>query len=186
MPEQQLLITLDDLIAEITSSGVSQADACRQLRRELENFQIIVIDPHRAPWAADQVLQWQVKLLESLANWRPGSRPPQMLFGVADYLSHLRYCRIVIPKAPARPGAGRPEQHDWEDAEMYALQVFRQKGDPEKKEDRVEGWKSQTDLAKVVLEYMEKRAAQQNIRPPELNTVRNKIPDWLRKFRALN
>jgi hypothetical protein len=187
MSEQPLFVTLDDLIASLVATGISQREAALQIKRELENALIFVLDPHRDPWSAEQVLRWQVQFLQSLADWKPGARLPSMQVGTADYLSHLRYCRIELKKGTARAGAGRPEQSDWEDAEMFAMELLRAKGDPANKLNQMKGWRSNTDLAKAVLEYLEKRAGKENTKAPELNTVRNRVPGWIKKYRtALN
>jgi hypothetical protein len=185
MSEQSLFVSLEDLISALTSRGISQRDAALQIKRELENDDIFVFDPHSNPWAAEEVLKWQVKILQSLADWKPGARHPQMQIGTAEYVSHLRYCRIE-QKGPARVGAGKREQFDWGDAEMFAMNLFKTKGDPTNSLDQVKGWRSKSDVAKKVLDYLEKRARKENSSAPDLNTVRNKVPDWLKKFRALN
>jgi hypothetical protein len=182
---EPLFVSLEDLVGALMARGASQRDAALQIKRELECGFIIVIDPHRNPWPAEQILQWESKILQSLADWKPGARPPAMLFGTADYVSHLRYCRIE-QKNQARAGAGRRPQFDWEDAEMYAMELFRQKGDPTKLENQIEGWRSNTDVANTVLNYLQKLADRNGGKAPDFNTVRNKVPDWLKKFRALN
>jgi hypothetical protein len=181
---QPLFVSLEDFITALTARGVSQRDAALQIKYELENNQIIVIDPHSNPWSAGEVLQWQSKILQRLADWKPGTRFPAMLVGTADYLSHLRYCRIE--QSQARAGAGRPKESDWGDAEMFAMGLFKTKGDPKNPLHQVEGWRSNSDVAKAVLDYLEKLAAKGGDKAPDFNTVRNKVPGWLKKFRALN
>jgi hypothetical protein len=182
---EPLILSLEDLVQALIAGGMSQREALLQIKRELENEMIVVIDPHRDPCSKQQVLKWQCDLLQSLANWRPGARPPAMLIGAPEYLSHLRYVRIE-QKAPTRSNAGSPPQFDWEDAEMFVMKLLQEKGDPKKPENQGQAWRTNTDIAKAVLDYLQKRAKVTREKVPDFNTVRNKVPGWLQKFRALN
>jgi hypothetical protein len=80
----------------------------------------------------------------------------------------------VKPPAPHAEPGGRPEEHDWEEARLYALKLLSERGDPTNEADQVKGWKSKTDLAKAVLNHLKT--------DPDLSTVRGKVPEWLAEF----
>lgn len=75
--------------------------------------------------------------------------------------------------SPNKPG-GRPNEHDWEEAGLFALKLLSERGDPTIERNQVEGWKSKTDLANAVLEHLKSS--------PDLSTVRRKVPVWLAEF----
>jgi hypothetical protein len=185
MSEQPLFRSLDDLISELTSRGSPHREAVLQVKRELENGDLIVLDPHRDPWSEAQVLLWVEQVLQNFANWKPGARLPSMQQGVPDYVSRLRFCRVK-QKGSARAGAGRREQFDWDDAEQCAIVLLNERGDPTDSLNQLDGWRSKTDLAKAVLDYLEKRAEKTGDAVPSLNRVRTKVPEWLKRFHALN
>jgi hypothetical protein len=47
---KETLRTLGDLLAEAAKACGSERDAAIGLIRELENGEIVVIDPHKTPW----------------------------------------------------------------------------------------------------------------------------------------
>lgn len=69
---------------------------------------------------------------------------------------------------------GRPEEHDWEEARLYALKLLSDRGDPTIELNKVSGWKSKADLAKAVLEHLKSN--------PDIKTVLKKVPGWLTEF----
>jgi hypothetical protein len=183
MSERLTRRTLDDLLAEATKACGSHRDAAFGLIREIENGEIVVIDLHTLPYTKRDVLRWIVSLLEGLANWKQGAPLPSFPYGVAEYLKHLRFSRIEL-KGPARAGAGRPEEYDWEDAKLKFLQLIEERGDPEDPAERGKGWRSMTDVSKAILEYMEKRAEKTGTQAPDLSTIRRRVSPWLTEWRA--
>jgi hypothetical protein len=183
MSKETTARTLDDLLAEATKASGSQRDAALGLIREIENGEIACFDPHETPLGETQVLRWIVTFLESLANWKPGARPPSLLFGVPEYLRHLRFSRIKL-KGRARSGAGRPDEYDWEDAKLYFLHLVKERGDPEDPAEQDKGWRSKTDVSKTILGYMEKRAEKAGTGAPDLSTIRRRVSPWLTEWRA--
>jgi hypothetical protein len=108
-----------------------------------------------------------------------------LLFGVPEYLRHLRFSQIEL-KSSARAGAGRPAQYDWEDAKLYFLNLLKERGDPEDPAEQDEGWRSITDVSNAILDYMEKRAEKAGTRAPDLSTIRRRVSRWLTAWRAQN
>jgi hypothetical protein len=170
--------TIDDLIEDLISQGNERQSAIFKVILGIENRQIFVLDPHSKPLPSKQVLPWLVKFLQALAV---GSRPPILPFGMPEYLRNLRF--RTAERSSARAGAGRPEEHDWDEAKQYAFSLLKEKGDP-KEPHQVKGWTTNTDVATAVQEHLQKHAPNQE--PPDLNTVRNRVPGWLKEYRALN
>jgi hypothetical protein len=147
------------------------------LIRKLENGEIAWIDPHKTLWPEKDVLRWLVTFLESLANWKPGTPPPSLLFGVPEYLRDLRFSQIEL-KGPARAGAGRPEKHDWEEGLLFAQQLLRDRGDPKERRNSVKDWNSRADLARAVETHMDSEARKTGEEGPSNSTVRKKLTEW--------
>jgi hypothetical protein len=176
--------SLDDLISELVARGSSQRDAVLQTIRDIENNAFICLDEY-GDASAEDVKLWILQQLQSFAAWRPGTRPPALLAGTTEYVRNLRFRRIER-KGSARAGAGHPEEFDWIEAEQYAMVLLKARGDPTNRLNQVEGWRSKTDFANAVLDHLQKRASINGEEVPSLNTVRNKVPAWLKKFAALN
>lgn len=192
-----LIHTLDDLIDGLTSQGTEDRSAYLRIIRDIENGAISIIPPYRSPWPPGQVVEWLLQLLQKRANWQPGARPPAFLLpdGVPDYLGRLRF-RVTAEDQPAnlppdltknsaRVGAGRPEVGDWDEAEQYAFLLFKERGLPDE-HGQVEGWRSKTDVAKAVLSHLEERALKSGQGPPDISTVRRRVPGWIEAYRARN
>jgi hypothetical protein len=174
--------TIDDLIDDLSSQGIERGSAIFKIIRGIENGEIEVLDPHPEPMQPNQVLHWLVKFLQSWAGAQPGTRLPIFLMGVPEYLKRLRF-RVSEKENSARAGAGRPETADWSEARLYAFSQFDKRGDPEEA-DQAKDWRSKTDVAKAVLEYFEKRALKGGEKPPDISTVRRRVPGWLKEYRA--
>jgi hypothetical protein len=68
----------------------------------------------------------------------------------------------------------RKPKYDWVEAELFVNQRWEQWGDPCDDQNQRDGWRSDSDIAKHVLEHLAKLAP--DIEPPDLSTVRK----WLR------
>jgi hypothetical protein len=174
--------TIDDLIDGMTSQGVERRSAYLRFIREIENGEISIITPYRSPWPPEQVLHWLLLLLQKLANCQPGDKLPLFLFpaGVPDYLGRLRF-RLVEKKNSARAGAGRPPDHDWEEAEQFVFKSFKERGLPDEL-GQVKGWKSNSDVARAVIAHLAKLAPDQE--EPDLSTVLKRVPGWIKDWRT--
>jgi hypothetical protein len=182
MSKGPVFLTLENLVGELTASGIPLRQAVLKTITELENRTVRWLDPSSKPWGSeDQILGWIVQLLQGFAN----NRRPSMINGSIDYVAHLRFFRVE-QMSSARAGAGRPEQNDWDDAGQCALELLKSRGDPTDPLNQRDGWRSKTDVAKAVLDYLEKRSEKTGDAPPSLNRVRAKVPEWLKKYRALN
>jgi hypothetical protein len=91
-------------------------------------------------------------------------------------LPHLvSFAKTVRPAEPARKSrAGRKPKYDWVEAELFVSQRWEQWGDPCDDQNQRDGWRSDSDIAKHVLEHLAKLAP--DTEPPDLSTVRK----WLR------
>jgi hypothetical protein len=166
--------SLDDLINELVARGSSQREAILQTIRDIENNAFICLDEY-GDASAEDVKLWILQQLQGLAAWRAGTRPPTLLAGTAEYVRNLRFRRIE-QKGLARARGGHPEEFDWIEAEQFAMELLKARGDPTNRLNQVKGWGLKTDLANAVLDHLEKRAAINGEEVPSLNTVRNKVP----------
>lgn len=182
MTTDQPFRTLDDLHNELVSGGMTHRDAALQLIREFENGEII-LHGRQTSWAAENAAVLIVEFLQSVANWKPRSRPPTQLFGSAKIIANLRF-RKVVPQSRPRKGAGRKEQHDWVEAELCALRLLNERGDPTCPLDATKGWRSKTDLAEEVRKHLEKQCVRTGEAPPSPSAVRSKAPVWIATYRA--
>lgn len=177
MPGQPQLRTMDDLLNDLMSRGIPHRDAVLQTIREIENGDIASTDPE------PQHRKWIVEFLQSLANWKPGARPPTMLFGMPGYLDRVRFYRPE-PVTAARRGAGRPAEIDWIEADEAAAKLLNERGDPTDPKDKTKGWRSKSDLARAVLDHFEQLAAKNGEKVPALNKLRDRSTDWIETHRS--
>jgi hypothetical protein len=70
---------------------------------------------------------------------------------------------------------GRKPSHDWPAMKNHALELLKERGDPEE-EDQVEGWRSQTDMAEAIQARMKEPK-------PDLSTVIKYAVRWLAEWR---
>ena len=54
---------------------------------------------------------------------------------------------------------GRAPKHDWGEGKLFGEQLLKDRGDPTRPENQVEGWRSQADLARAIVEHMAKHSA---------------------------
>jgi hypothetical protein len=78
-------------------------------------------------------------------------------------------------KQPSR--AGRPEKWDWEEGRLFARRELERKGSPRKKEDQIEGWKSVSDLTRLVVDHLSN-----NDEGPDFNATWKKVNVWIKEF----
>jgi hypothetical protein len=73
---------------------------------------------------------------------------------------------------------GRKPTHDWEEAGLFFEQEWDKRGDPADEQNKGDGWKSDSDVARHVLEHLTRLPSPTE---PDLSTVRK----WLRPVLAL-
>jgi hypothetical protein len=93
--------------------------------------------------------------------------------------------RKLAPKKKRRktkqaPRAGAPEQHDWEEGKLFVMQEFKTRGNPLDKNNQTEGWKSISDVARLLIDHLEK-LSKDGI-GPEMSTARGKVSGWIKEF----
>jgi hypothetical protein len=80
--------------------------------------------------------------------------------------------------APARKG--RKPMYDWEDAMNFAKREFENRGDYNDPQNAVDGWRSQADLARLVINYMKKHNGGKE---PSDSSVKSHLKDLLDSIR---
>jgi hypothetical protein len=78
-------------------------------------------------------------------------------------------------KQPSR--AGRPEEWDWEEGRLFARRELERKGSPRRKENQIDGWKSVSDLTRLVVDHLSK-----NGEGPDFNAAWKKVNAWIKEF----
>jgi hypothetical protein len=60
------------------------------------------------------------------------------------------------------------------------MRELERRGNPRKKENQIKGWKSETDIAKLLIEHFAKLSKDGNC--PDLSTARRKVAVWIDEF----
>jgi hypothetical protein len=95
----------------------------------------------------------------------------------ARYAARSRKPEPEPETKPERRGA--PPDHDWKDAEDFAVQELNERGDPTNPAYWTDGWKNKTSLDRAVLNYMiEKHGTE-----PDIKTVGRHTVQWLAAWR---
>ena len=71
--------------------------------------------------------------------------------------------------------------YDWEDAMNFAKGEFQNRGDYNDPQNAVDGWRSQADLARLVLNYMEKHNGGKEPSDSEVKSHLKDLLDSIRK-----
>ena len=82
------------------------------------------------------------------------------------------------PIVPARKG--RKPMYDWEDTMNFAKGEFEKRGDYNDPQNAVDGWRSQADLARLVLDYVKKHNGGKE---PSISLVKSHLKDFLDSIR---
>jgi len=83
-------------------------------------------------------------------------------------------------KAKLARRAGAPEQHDWEEGKLFVMQELETRGNPLDKNNQIKGWKTISDVAKLVRDHLGK-LSKDGVRP-DMSTTRGKVPAWIEEF----
>jgi hypothetical protein len=75
---------------------------------------------------------------------------------------------------------GRKPTHDWPEAELFFEKLWDKRGDPADEQNKEDGWKSDSDVARCIQEYLGRRAPE-----PDLSTVRRRLQPMLADKRRL-
>lgn len=84
-------------------------------------------------------------------------------------------------KAKQVSRAGAPERHDWEEGELFVMQELKTRGSPLDKNNQTEGWKTISDVARLLIKHLEK-LSKDGIGPDE-STARGYASRWITKFK---
>ena len=93
--------------------------------------------------------------------------------------------RKPVPKKKRRKAkqasrSGAPEQHDWEEGELFAKRELKTRGNPLDKKNQTNGWKSISDVARLVIDHLEELS--EDGVGPDMSTTRGKVSDWIKEF----
>ncbi len=107
--------------------------------------------------------------------------PRQQLFIFVPVVSLSSWLPTPKPKKAVRVGPS--EKYDWEDAKLFMLQELGARGDFQDPQNKVPGWKSQNDLANLIIEHLEKHHEVGPGNGPSISGVKGKLKDWLKEWR---
>jgi hypothetical protein len=82
----------------------------------------------------------------------------------------------------SRPG--RKPTHDWSEAKLYFEELWNKRGDPNDDQNKQDDWKSDSDVARHVLDHLVQHAPP-DAEPPDLSTVRRRLRPLLLDKRRL-
>jgi hypothetical protein len=115
--------------------------------------------------------------------------------GFVEAWNHVRVkgddVRAAFPMLGAGPNARSPgpkQKYDWVEGKQYAVKLFAERGDFESEPNQVHGWKSQTDLVKLVQAHLKEDDARARDVPegnePGLSTTKGYVAKWLAEWRG--
>jgi len=84
-----------------------------------------------------------------------------------------------LKRQPSR--AGRGEEYNWEGARIYLMDELKDRGSPRDPQNQVEGWRSDSDAAGLVIEHflgLDKDGS----KAPGDSTTRKKVTVWIDEF----
>jgi hypothetical protein len=87
-------------------------------------------------------------------------------------------------KANQASRAGAPEEHDWEEGKLFVMQELKTRGNPLDKNNQTKGWKTITDVAKLVIDHLVKLSKEEGYEGPDLSTARGRVADWIEEFKS--
>jgi hypothetical protein len=102
-----------------------------------------------------------------------------------DQSSANLYLKPIPPAQPrnlAHPKKARaPPRHDWEEGIAYAKGLWEDRGDPKRPENAMGGWRSDRDVAVLVLAHLENH--DKGHPPPDIKTVEKRLRPVLKQLR---
>jgi hypothetical protein len=95
---------------------------------------------------------------------------------------------ISAPKKKRRKGkqasrSGAPEQHDWDEGELFVMQELETRGNPLDKNNQTKGWKTISDVARILRTHLEKISKDDSYVAPDMSTARGRVSGWIEKFK---
>ena len=88
----------------------------------------------------------------------------------------------IEKKGPPKGKAGAKAKFDWDDVRLFVFKMFEQKGDFDELAP-ADDWKSQNDLIKAALEYIEKRPEIGEGNGPSDSTLKGRIAPMVAAWR---
>jgi hypothetical protein len=82
---------------------------------------------------------------------------------------------------PVKPKRGNPGKHDWIEGKAFAHCVMDERGDPTDPDDQVRGWKTVSDLARLIAAHLSKGNPDQE---PDLGLTCEKAKTFIDSWRA--
>ncbi|KRR09576.1 hypothetical protein CQ12_13905 [Bradyrhizobium jicamae] len=126
--------------------------------------------------------------LESWEYFHPRNHPARIAIWRADLIrrwppiNHGKSTGLDPLAAPrgGRQRTGAPEQYDWDEIEQFIRREFSKRGDFTRRENRVEGWRSQNDLIGLIKDHLEGL----NEPIPGETRFKEKVGEMLQKLRS--
>jgi hypothetical protein len=115
------------------------------------------------------------KLVINKRHWREHLSKPAATASSAD----------VPPSATEirkESNAGAPPQYDWDEASQYIEKLWEDLGDPRDPLNAKDGWKSDYDIARSVVDHLEELYPDQE--PPLAKTVADKLRPKIKRLRG--
>lgn len=87
--------------------------------------------------------------------------------------------RLFPARSAGAAKVGHPEEYDWDEAERVALAALAKRGDPTRPENREEGWRSISDIARLLQD-----TAAEGDRSPSDSRCRDRAKALLQRWQA--
>ena len=88
------------------------------------------------------------------------------------------------PQCNTSVRAGALEKHDWEEARLFMLKLLEERGDFLDSQNKAPGWRSQNDMANLIIEHLENRVGMEPGEGPSPSGMKAKLKDWLKDWRS--
>jgi hypothetical protein len=88
--------------------------------------------------------------------------------------------RDDLPARKVHEGPGRPEDYDWDDIYQFVCKEFQARGDLQRSENRVKGWRSQNDVIELIKNYLQRRKQ----RIPGDTQLKKRVSEILKRIRS--
>jgi hypothetical protein len=86
------------------------------------------------------------------------------------------------PPTPQKSKGGAPLRHDWQEGIAYAQTLWEGRGDPKLPENAMEGWRSDHDIAVLVIAHLENY--DKGHPPPDVKSAEKRLRPVLKQLRS--
>ena len=136
-------------------------------------------------WRATPNLDFEKSTVVALCkSWDPREQPQPravILELPIEEIDRL-WPAVELPTKAVKPKRGNPGIHDWIEGEAFAHGVMDgPRGDPTNPDDQVKGWKTISDLARLILTHLSKGDPDQE---PDFSLTCKKAKLFIQSWRA--